>query len=573
MALQAAFVLLAAWMVGVGWLLSAFCFLQVGPYSLLLVCGVFLALVSSARYFRFAKWRWHRWRRASPLGYVFVTGLALAGGLLHDPANFDGLSYRGPRVLHWLSEGGWHWIHTADERMNTRGTVFEWISVPFYGVFRSDRLLFLVNWFAYLLLPGVLFRFFRGLSVGGRASWWWMWVFPLGLGYALQAGSIGNDLLGTLFFLGAMAFLLPPKPRVPTVWEMAVSILAFGLATGIKATNLVLGLPWLMVLLGHRREVVRRWRVLGCVALVGVLVSYAPTGLLNHHFSGDWTGMRAESDEIQMKSPLAGALGNAVLLLVQNVQPPIIPLVEKGNAWLRQIVPGWIQEAFPGQPLGFSEMQLEEGAGLGLPLLLAMGLGLTLFGSWPRWSPGLGAVLGGYLAAGIYMVNSALGTAARLLLPFYPLLVVPFIWCIRPRFYRSAWALVAACMVVASSAVLVALTPPRPLLKAEVIVGLAECLGAPNRLVERVKTVYAVYGSRGRAFDPVLERLGNDERVVGFYSSGDTPETALWQPFGRRRVVHLKDGDSRESLAMRGVQVAVVSDLALALRKRTLDDW
>jgi len=96
----------------------------------------------------------------------------LAGGLLHAPANFDGLMYRGSRVLYWVAEGGWHWFHTSNERMNTRGCAFEWMSLPFYMFLKSDRMLFLINWMGFLILLGLCFKLFRSCGLSGRISWW-----------------------------------------------------------------------------------------------------------------------------------------------------------------------------------------------------------------------------------------------------------------------------------------------------------------------------------------------------------------------------------------------------------------
>src|ERR1700722_16823793 len=54
----------------------------------------------------------HRFKRPLPLGFLLLTILALTGGLVYPPSNFDALAYRIPRLLHWLAAGQWHWIHT-----------------------------------------------------------------------------------------------------------------------------------------------------------------------------------------------------------------------------------------------------------------------------------------------------------------------------------------------------------------------------------------------------------------------------------------------------------------------------
>ncbi|MFQ3671149.1 MAG: hypothetical protein SNJ84_06795, partial [Verrucomicrobiia bacterium] len=360
MKLTASFVLGSAWLVAVGWVLSAVGGLKLGLYAPLMLVGLGFVWGWNRRVrWPQTRFRWRRFRQWPACGFAGAALLALAGGLLNDPANFDGLSYRGSRVLHWISEGSWHWIHTPNERMNTRGTVFEWLSVPFYMGLRSDRLLFLINWFGFLLLPGLIFRFLRGCGLAGRAAWWWMWILPLGLGYVLQAGSIGNDALGAVYFLAALVFLMPERGQRLGPSALVLSVLAIGLTTGLKATNMVFGLPWLVLLLGQWRSVAKHACTLLAVAPLGLLVSFVPTAVLNHYHCGDWTGMKAENDEIRLKDPIAGLLGNGVLLLVQNVQPPVFPGAGGASGILDAVLPERIREAFPQRAFGFAEMQME----------------------------------------------------------------------------------------------------------------------------------------------------------------------------------------------------------------------
>src|SRR5206468_2092857 len=66
---------------------------------------------------------WHplrlrRFRRGLPLLYLILLVLALVGGALYPPNNYDALTYRVPRVLHWLAAGHWLWIPTPNMRMN-----------------------------------------------------------------------------------------------------------------------------------------------------------------------------------------------------------------------------------------------------------------------------------------------------------------------------------------------------------------------------------------------------------------------------------------------------------------------
>jgi len=91
--------------------------------------------------------------------------------------------------------------------------------------------------------------------------------------------------------------------------------------------------------------------------------------------------------------------------------------------------------------------------------------------------------------------------------------------------------------------VLVLTNLPRPLLPVSHFLELLEGRLTGQPVFHRIQTVYNVYGNRGRAFNPLLARIPAECSLLGFYSSGDALETALWRPFGGRRTVHVKDAD------------------------------
>jgi hypothetical protein len=76
--------------------------------------------------------------------------------------------------------------------------------------------------------------------------------------------------------------------------------------------------------------------------------------------------------------------------------------------------------------------------------------------------------------------------------------------------------------------------------------------------VHRAWTVYQVYGQRADAFDPALRLLPPGTAVLGIVTFDD-PETALWRPFGSRRLIHVCPGDTRASIAAQGVRYIWVS--------------
>src|SRR5438132_4059732 len=128
-----AWILFCAFCNCVGWVLSALHQLNTGFYGLALALGVSSAWIFRNKLFPTTSLRWNprklrpRFRRAFPLAFLVLGLLAILGGAFHPANNYDALAYRTPRVLHWLAEGRWHWIHTEFHRLNTRGCGMEWV--------------------------------------------------------------------------------------------------------------------------------------------------------------------------------------------------------------------------------------------------------------------------------------------------------------------------------------------------------------------------------------------------------------------------------------------------------------
>jgi len=53
-----------------------------------------------------------RFRRPLPLCFAVLAALVLLGGLLYAPTSFTALNYRMTRVLQWLANERWWWVHT-----------------------------------------------------------------------------------------------------------------------------------------------------------------------------------------------------------------------------------------------------------------------------------------------------------------------------------------------------------------------------------------------------------------------------------------------------------------------------
>src|SRR5262245_18317335 len=111
-----------------GWTLSAFGMLNKTGYIIFFGVVAVIAWLNRTKAphhpFDFARFRRH-FRRWLPLSFLVLCALVLLTGLLYAPSNYASLTYRTPRVLQWLTEEHWFWIHSLSHRLNTRACGWE----------------------------------------------------------------------------------------------------------------------------------------------------------------------------------------------------------------------------------------------------------------------------------------------------------------------------------------------------------------------------------------------------------------------------------------------------------------
>jgi hypothetical protein len=580
-----------------GWTLSTFGVLNKWGYIGFAVVVAVVMIEASARgalKLSIGQWRWQkiraRFRRPFPLMFAALALLVFFGGLIYPPSNHTGLSYRIPRVLHWLNAEGWHWIYTPDQRLNLRACGIEWLSAPLLLFTKSDRALFLLNFIPFLLMPGLLFSMLTRLGVRARVAWHWMWLMPTGFVFLLQAGSINNDAFPTVYAIAAIDFACRAwKSRHAS--DLGLSLLAIALLGGAKASNLPLVLPWLVL-------AVPLWKLLkekplssARVLVLAMIVSFLPTALLNISHCGSWSGLQLERPGMDMKNPVIGILGNAFLLLLNNLCPPLFPFAGWWSQNALRILPGAIvQPMVANFEDGFHflwELATEDwvGIGLGLTVLMIISAAWTFSGffrerKFPVAVRGMPsnvlklAVISPWLALLAYCAKSGMVTAARLIAPYYPLLLPLLIVgveqtaLVRRRWWRG---LIWATFIVAFAVLIV--TPARPLWPAQTILRKILQADPDNRLVQRALTTYAVYEKRNDPLAPLRSSLPAEVKEVGFVAMADDLDISLWRPFGQRRVAHVSRVASIEEIRARKIQYAVVSKLLFELHNESVDDW
>jgi len=519
-----------------------------------------------------------------------LVGLVVLGGTLYAPTNYDAMAYRLPRVLHWLADGRWHWIHTDFGRLNNRACGVEWLTAPLMCLTRSDRLLFLINIVSLLLLPGLVFSVFTRLGVRARVAWHWMWLVPTGYCYLLQAGGIANDLFGAVFPLAAVDFALRAR-RSQKVSEVWFSILAVALVTGSKLSDLPLVLPWLVAVLPSVKMLRHKLIPTFAVCLVALLASLLPVMIMNTKYSGDWTGINVEHADALQGTSLLRVPNNAVLMTIENLVPPVFPFASAWNKAMEQVEPAtWRAKMEPlCEPQSahweLVEMQMEEVAGLGfgVSVLLLISLAASLFAKGPappeakRRSEALfswAIILSTFLGLLVFSTKTGASGPVRHATPYYALLIPALLMSgsqvglVRARGWR--WA---AMGNFALAGLVVVLSPARPLWPALTVLRALGADHSEHRLARRAWTVYSVYRERPDAFEPVRRLLPAAANPVGFITSDD-PESALWRPYGSRRILHICCADSPEQTRQRGIEYVVASvDELTHNQKVTVEAW
>ena len=585
----AGWIVLCAFCNCAGWILSALHQLNAAGYAVGFALGMAAVAASWKKIFP-AGFPWlnlpgqrRRFRRWFPLGFLVLALLAILGGVLHAPNNFDAMAYRVPRVLHWLAEGRWEWIYSGFPRLNTRACGFEWMSAPLIAFARTDRWLFLLNAASFLLLPGLIFSLFRRVGVKARVAWHWMWLAPSGYCFVLQAGSIANDMFSAVFALAAVDYAL--RARVSgRVSEAGLSVLSAALLTGAKSSNLPLLLPWLVAFLPVGRLWLARPLAAGSVMLAAAGASFAPTAALNLAYCGDWSGNTAEQVRIGGGPMWLHLVNNGIVDTLVNLTPPVFPMAAAWNRTADRIIPpslaAKLQQFFePGAAhWRLDELQIEDSAGWGFGLTILLGLSVAVAGA--RRARGLnpaGPPRGGLwerllcLAPWVSLVfvlgKLGISCGARYLAPYYFLLAMGLLRQDgQDGLWKRGWWRAGAFIAMGLAGLLLVVSPARPLWPARWFCEHFEPQLRGARLGLRALAVYGVYHDRAEAFGPALKVLPADAPVLGLVTYDD-PEASLWRPLGARRIQHVIADEPGARVRERGIKYVLVKD------ERLVEPW
>ncbi|HEX9048346.1 MAG TPA: hypothetical protein VF988_15070, partial [Verrucomicrobiae bacterium] len=529
----------------------------------------------------------NRFKRPAPFLFSLLALLSLVSGLLYAPYNSDTYAYRVPRVLHWLGQEQWHWIHTADMRMNIAGCDYEWLATPLILFTHTDRWLFCLNWIPYLLLPGLIFCALRSAGVRPRVSWWWAWILASGWCYVMQAASVVNDSFALVYALAAVVLAVKSgeSNRPADFW---ISFLAVALLTGVKQVNLPLVPLWAVAAIPQWRQATAKPLMAAAAILAGVLVSAVPLVISNLHFVGSWSGTAAIAAEypdwrIELDSPVWGVIGNAFCLPLQNLAPPFFPWSKVWNRHMDDFVHTSLGshfksfEHFGGLSAGISESS----AGIGMTVTLlatvsvflawryGKGLARTPVSSWQRalqWLP--------WLLLVVFMAKVGERENARHLSAYYIFFFPVFLSAAgHSRLVRQGWWQKLALLCLISSIGLLVLNTSRPLVPAESIIARLKAARPESKPLAVLQGAYAMPAVLEKVERQLKAALPPDELLFGYAATGNAKlESALWLPLGQQRVVRVTFNDQPETLATNGIHYVIIEN-APSWRCLNMDDW
>lgn len=483
------------------------------------------------------------------MAWCVVVILVLIGALCHAPSNYDGITYRLPRLLYWLQENRWHWIQGLDHRQNVSGLGHEWMITPIIAITRSDRALFLINFVPYLLLPGLFYIAACGLGIRSRVAAWWMCIVPLAYGITLQAGSIGNDLLPMALGLAALAFAAQARKSYPILC-LAFSLLSAAAMTGAKATSIPLALPIGLYWIWVAWQTVQVRGVFKSIALAlpwAIPSSIIPLAVACIIHTGHWSGNPGNRYGAEAGHPVAGIVGNSLQIIFGVIQPPVFPAANKLEAKLRSSLENdrwyeWLSHQCTGSSIALGgELPMEELSGLGAALGLMILVSIIIKFSKRRYGLPISRIQWVILISSIFsilLVMSKMGTGgmARLSMPYIPLLIMNLLFGLKTGFgikdslVKKVRLFPAACILPA-----LVLNPNRPLFPLDT---LTHSPYVPESYQERIATVYQAYQQRAHILAPLLEGIPTSA-TIGFAGSGNHSALGLFKPYGTRKVKSL----------------------------------
>jgi hypothetical protein len=168
--------------------------------------------------------------------WIFLTlwfGSLFAVALYAAPNNFDSMTYRLPRVMHWAAQASVDHYPTEVIRQLDRSPFAEWILLHIYQLRHTDHWFNLAQWAGFVFLVLAVHELAARFTVERRLRFLAVILaatMPMAI---LQATSTQNNVLQSLFFVLFVFFGLRCSDRGEGRTAGAVDAVVCGLALGL----------------------------------------------------------------------------------------------------------------------------------------------------------------------------------------------------------------------------------------------------------------------------------------------------------------------------------------------------
>jgi hypothetical protein len=285
---------------------------------------------------------------------------------------------------------------------------------------------------------------------------------------------------------------------------------------------------------------------------------------------------------MDLKNAFVGLWANPLLLGLNNLVPPVFPLSNWWNRSALSITPGFLsrplQANFENGFHQLPELQTEDWAGLGFGLTCLAGISFLHCLRSPRVGYSNKrrnlVLVAPWVALMVFCMKSGMVTGARLIAPYYPLLLVMLLQgnC-QSHLVRKRWWRYLALGTLWIALPILIMTPGRPLWPVKLILSKMQEGHVMPGMVSRAAKVYTVYFDRPDPLANVRASIPVGERVIGFMADGDDLDISFWRPFGTRSVSHVLLSDSGSRIRENQIKYIAVGGANLVANGVSLDDW
>ena len=321
---------------------------------------------------------------------------------------------------------------------------------------------------------------------------------------------------------------------------------------------------------------------------VCLLVSALPMIIFDLRYTGNWVGVPANGGPaIVLSSPLWGVIGNVFCLTIQNLKPPVFPIVNSWNAAMHH----FLETPFGAHFTGFEDFGrltfgvAETTAGLGAGICLLIFISFWVAWSQRRTSGTTGVTRGAegqlrllrwtpWLLLLLFMAKVGAFGNARYLAPYYffffpSLLIGPG----HSALVRRRWWQSCALLVMISAVILLVISRDRPVFPAQTVIGWLQAKYPDTKLVVSVSRTYAETPAFEDQRSVLRTILPPDAPVLGYAAVDGVIESCLWLPYGQRQVQRILPGDSPEQTRQAGIHYVVLENNLLIQTHQTLQQW